>query len=106
MLKLIRERGVEGAFDPETIRIMVAAYERSWTSLQSSGPPYSENDYAEGAREFISKYIIQATAAGDRDEQKLCDGALLALAQSDLRGRTAASTMPRTDGMSDRAPGC
>jgi hypothetical protein len=97
MLTLIRERGVEGAFDPETIRIMVAAFERAWASVQTSGASRSANGHAEWAREIIGKYIIQATQAGDRDEQQLCDGALLELAQSEL-----SVTMPSRPEQSNR----
>jgi hypothetical protein len=86
MLTLIRERGGEGAFDPETIQVMSAAFERAWACLQSSGAPFSANDYANRAREILGKHIIRAAKAGSRDERQLGDGALIELTQSKLRG--------------------
>jgi hypothetical protein len=91
MLTLIRELGVEGAFDSETVRIMAAAFDRAWATVQSSGAPFSESDYTERAREILGKSIVMAAKSGSRDEQQLCDGALLELARSDLRGARASS---------------
>jgi hypothetical protein len=81
----IRELGMEGAFDPETVQVMSAAFERAWASLQSSGAPFSANDYANRAREILGKQIIRAAKAGSRDERQLADGALIELTQSKLR---------------------
>jgi hypothetical protein len=85
MLRLIRELGIEGAFEPETVCIMTAAFDRAWVSVQASGAPFSASDYAEGAREILGKSIIQAAKDGERDPQKLSDDALLELARTDLR---------------------
>jgi hypothetical protein len=93
----IRELGMEGAFDPETVQVMSAAFERAWASLQSSGAPFSANDYANRAREILGKQIIRAAKAGSRDERqlvllrhnfhsvRLADGALIELTQSKPR---------------------
>jgi hypothetical protein len=86
MLTLIRELGVEGAFDPETVRVIAAAFDRAWISVQASGAPFSASDYADRAREILGKYIVQAAKNGERDQRQLCEGALFELAKSDLKG--------------------
>lgn len=88
MLTLIRESGVEGAFEPEVVRIMVAAFERAWACVQASGAEL----YPERAREIIGQYIIRAAMAGSRNEKELCDGALLELAQSQVPVGTSSRT--------------
>jgi hypothetical protein len=85
MLRLIKELGIEGAFDPETVDIMAAAFDRAWAAVQASGAPFSASDCAEGAREILGRAIIQATKAGERDAQKMSDCALLELARSERR---------------------
>ncbi len=84
MLRLISELEPEAAFDPDTIRIMAAAFDRAWGTLEASGAPLSAGDYAERAREILAKQIIQAIRNGKRDQQQLCDEALLQLTRSDL----------------------
>ena len=99
MLKLINELGSEAAFDPETLRVLTAAFDAAWASVRGSGAPFSEANYAERAREIIGKHIVQAAKNGERDQQQLCDGALLELARSDLKRRHKASKSPRRPGM-------
>jgi hypothetical protein len=86
MLMNVRELGREGAFDPETIQVMSAAFERAWASLQCSCAPFAADDYSDRAREILGKHIIRAARAGSRDERHLGDGALMELAQSKLKG--------------------
>jgi hypothetical protein len=84
MLRLISELGPEAAFDPDTVRIMAAAFDRAWGTLEAGGAPFSVGDYAERAREILARHIIQSARNGVRDQQQLCDGALLQLTRSDL----------------------
>jgi hypothetical protein len=75
----------ERAFDPDTIEILVTALEAAWTTLQASGAPFSEQRYADSARDVLAKHIIGIAHQGERDPRKLADDALLALAQTNLR---------------------
>jgi hypothetical protein len=75
----------EGAFDPDTIQVMTDAFERAWSSLQASGAPFSVAEYAETARDILARHIIKAARNGERDQQQLCQGALLQLAKTGLR---------------------
>ena len=81
MLKLINELGPEAVFDPETLRILTAAFDAAWASIEATGTPFSDVDYAEPAREIIGRHIIQAAKSGERDQQQLRDGAFLRVGQ-------------------------
>jgi hypothetical protein len=94
MLTLLAELRAETAFDPDTVRILVAAFDHAWAAVKASGAPFSTEDYAENAREIIGKYIITAAKAGERDTRTLTDGALLRLATSDLKKHRKALRHP------------
>jgi hypothetical protein len=74
-----------GVFDPDEVRILVAAFEKAWASVQASGATFDTEAKVEAARAVLAKHIIAAAKQGERDQARLCDGALLALAQSNLR---------------------
>jgi hypothetical protein len=84
-----------GAFDPEEVRILVAAFETAWASVQASGAVFDTQTKAESARAILAKHIIGAAKQGERDQGRLRDGALLAFAQLNLR------TAPRRDAKRD-----
>ena len=74
-----------GAFDPEEVRILVAAFEKAWESVLASGAVFDTGTKAASARAILAKHIIAAAKQGERDQGRLRDGALLAFAQSNLR---------------------
>jgi hypothetical protein len=82
-----------GAFDPEEVRILVAAFESAWASVQASGAIFDTGTRTASARAILAKHIIAAAKQGERDQSRLRDGALLAFAQSNLR--TAPPPRPR-----------
>jgi len=71
-----------GAFDPEEIRILVAAFDEAWGAVQASGVIFDRKAKADTARAILAKHIIAAAKDGEYDEVRLRDGALGALAQS------------------------
>jgi hypothetical protein len=71
-------------FDPDDMRILVAAFDKAWEAIQASGVIYPE-DKVELVQAILAKHIIAAAKDGERDHGRLRDGALLALAQSNLR---------------------
>jgi hypothetical protein len=85
MLGFLKEHS--GVFDLDEIRTLAAAFDKAWQTAQASGVVYPEAQ-AEAAREILAKYIIAAAMDGERDCARLRDGALLALAQSNLRTAT------------------
>jgi hypothetical protein len=73
------------AFNPHEVRTLVAAFDKAWESAQASGGPFDTDATAESARAILAKHIIEAALQGERDQGRLRDGALLALARSNLQ---------------------
>jgi hypothetical protein len=71
-----------GAFGPDEIRILVAAFDEAWKAVQASGAIFDTKAKADTARAILAKHIIAAAKDGEYDQVRLRDGALLALAQS------------------------
>jgi hypothetical protein len=64
---------LEGAsYDPETVRILCAAYDRAKQELHDSGQP-------EIVREILAQRILDMAEKGERDIARLCAGALRSL---------------------------
>lgn len=68
----------EKSFDPDTIRVMSAAYEMARESLHDRGQPDIVN-------EIIAKRIIALAAVGQRDVVVLAEKALEALGPDAIR---------------------
>ena len=74
-----------GLFDPDQVRILVAAFDKAWESVQASGVVFDADAKTESTWAILAKHIIEAAQQGERDQGRLHDGALVALAQSNLR---------------------
>lgn len=61
-----------GTFDPEAIEVMIAAYEGALSDLHLI-------DRTDPLTELIATSIINVTAAGERDSEKIKERALNAL---------------------------
>jgi hypothetical protein len=59
-------------FDTETIRVMGLAYEMALVALERT------DGAATPTREAVAQKIIDLAKAGERDPERLCDGALKA----------------------------
>jgi hypothetical protein len=77
-----------GVFDPDDIRILVGAFDKAWEAVQASGEVFDSKARVNTARAILAKHIIAAAKDGERDEGRLRDGALVALAQSNVRSAT------------------
>jgi tellurite resistance protein len=73
-----------GVFDPDEIRILVASFDKAWEAVQASGVIFDTKAKADTARAILAKHIIAAAKDGEFDQGRLSDGALVALAQSNL----------------------
>jgi hypothetical protein len=58
------------SFDGETVRLMGIAFEMALGSLR--GTP----GHADPVREAIARKIVELAKAGERDPERLCEGAL------------------------------
>jgi hypothetical protein len=85
MLQQIAKLGYEGVFTPEDVRILVAAFDAAWTSVMSSGAPFSEELHQAAAREILAKALIRGAQGGESDERCFKEVALLELSKANLR---------------------
>jgi hypothetical protein len=60
------------AFDPESIQVLSAAYDRAMRELHDNGQPVL-------VQEIVAKRIIQLAARGERDPERLSETALASL---------------------------
>jgi hypothetical protein len=80
----LRDHVDPGAFAPDAVRILIAAFDGAWQSINANGARLS-GQQSELTRELLAKYIIEQARQGELDECRLRDGALLHLARSNLR---------------------
>jgi hypothetical protein len=81
------------SFDGETVRLMGIAFEMALGSLRATP------DHADPVREAVARKIIELAKAGERDPERLCDGALkdlpkVSAAPPELSGDAAAEVIP------------
>ena len=81
MRKFIKAFGAGVAFDPDTVQILISAFDDAWASLLNSDAPFAAENHSETVREILAKHIIRAAKNGERDQHKLSKGALDALVQ-------------------------
>jgi hypothetical protein len=67
-------------FDGETIRQLGIAFEMALASLRPSP------DWNDPIRAALAQRIIALAKAGERDAERLCEGALRAVSPADLSG--------------------
>ena len=66
---------VEGgtAFDPETVQLLVSAFEDAWDRFQKSGSQLARPGYSRAMREVVAKHIIEMVQQGVKDPHKLAE---------------------------------
>jgi ABC-type anion transport system duplicated permease subunit len=82
--KFLHDHLDPGVFAPDAVSTLMAAFDGAWRSIIASGTKLSDQQ-SELTRELLAKYIIEQARQGELDECRLRDGALLHLAQSNLR---------------------
>jgi hypothetical protein len=90
--KFLHDHIDPGVFAPDAVRTLIAAFDGAWQSITASGARLSHRQ-SELTRELLAKYIIEQARQGELDQCRLRDGALLHLAQSNLR-RPPTSSRP------------
>ena len=68
------------AFDSDTVALLSSAFDVAWDTLKKSGSPLAAEGQAAPTRELLAKLIIAMGDTGERDRQRLVDGALAFLA--------------------------
>jgi hypothetical protein len=81
--KFLHDHVDPGVFAPDAVRTLIAAFDGAWQSIAREAKLSGEQ--SELTRELLAKYIIEQARQGELDQRRLRDGALLHLAQSNLR---------------------
>jgi hypothetical protein len=63
-------------FDPETVSILSAALDSAWEKARANQIANNSDGNAEAARDLLAKHIVDMAKQGERDHQRLIDGAL------------------------------
>jgi hypothetical protein len=74
MLRYLSEQ--PAYFDPETLDVMIQAMDEAWEHFQDSGV---QPNHLAAARTALAKAIVDMARQGERDRQRLIEGALLRL---------------------------
>ncbi len=64
------------AFDPETVTILSAALDDAWKAVETNKSAYQIDGHADGARNELAKHIVDLAKQGEREPQRLIQGAL------------------------------
>src|SRR3979411_1681111 len=64
------------AFDSDTTRLLGSAFETAWQRFNTSGSPFADEAHVNLARELLAKHIIEMARRGERNEDRLVEGAL------------------------------
>jgi len=72
----------QDGFDPESVRVLQAAFDAAWKTVTSSGSGFAVKGRAGLAREVLARRIIVMAERGEDDPRRLVDDALLHLATS------------------------
>src|SRR5438477_8537524 len=70
---------------PDVVRIMSAAFDDTWKSIEDSGITFTSERHANATRELLALRIIEMAEFGECDQRRLRDDALLYLAKSNVR---------------------
>jgi hypothetical protein len=82
IVRLLKREAMARAFDPETVNIIAAAYDAAWQEIEANAAkpmPLAQKTEASAA---LTKHIMAAVEAGQRDPNKL---KLIALAAMKLK---------------------
>ncbi len=66
----------DGFFDPQTTRILTAAFDTAWQMLKTSGDVLAADFRAASTRELLAKRIIEMGRQGERNPLRLAGDAL------------------------------
>jgi hypothetical protein len=77
MLRYLKDR--PAAFDPETISILSGALADAWLVVEANRTAFRIDGDVDGARQALAEHILDLAKQGERDRQRLIEGALAAL---------------------------
>jgi hypothetical protein len=78
----VENTDAEPVFDPETVDILVAAFDDAWQSITSSGIDLTSEERIQLMRSVLAVRILELARTGERDLHRLREAALLDLART------------------------
>ena len=75
MIRYLKDNPVP-AFDPDTIQILCGALDIAWQTIEIDNAAIKLDGNAARAREVLAKQIVDLAKLGERDPQRLAEGAL------------------------------
>ena len=85
MLERLEKYSDDGVFDPDAVRILTAAFDEAWQSVQHSGVIFTSQAHINATREILALRIIEMAQCGEREQCRLRDDALLYLSRSNAK---------------------
>jgi hypothetical protein len=74
----------ERAFDDETTRLLTTAFDEAWDIVRIAGGPLLATEQVGTTRRLLAQNIIVMAGEGERDLDRLIDGALERLTDSGI----------------------
>jgi hypothetical protein len=73
-------------FDFDTTELVTQAFDEAWSVLQLAGGSLVNGEFASSARTLLASRVIELALQGERDVDRLIDGALDYLGDGDITG--------------------
>jgi hypothetical protein len=64
------------AFDPDTISILSGGLDDAWRVVEATKVAFKVDGHTDSARQTLAKQIVEMAKQGERDRQRLIEGAL------------------------------
>ena len=72
------------SFESDTTRLLTTAFDQAWDKAVASHSPLADKDNADAARLLLAKWMIARTQGGERDPNRLIEGAIEYVAELQL----------------------
>jgi hypothetical protein len=66
----------EHVFEAHTTRLLTTAFDNAWSKVVTSRSPLADEGNAEQARLLLARWMIARTRGGERDMDRLIEGAM------------------------------
>jgi hypothetical protein len=86
-MPIVQRLRSEGFFDPEATKILTAAFDTAWQTLQTSGNVLAADYRSVATRELLAQRIIERARQDEKDPIRLVDDALAYLATAPRKVR-------------------
>jgi hypothetical protein len=73
------------SFESDTTRLLTTAFDQTWAKVVASHSPLANEENADAARLLLAKWMIARTQGGERDPDRLFEGATKFMAELKLQ---------------------